>query len=569
MTSVGFGHHLGKLAILFSSLPLLFLSILGHTATVQLNDQTQRYQVGLNLEYLIDAKNKLTIKDIASSAKTSFTQNKSDTLSLGYTRSTVWVKLDIDASALSRTSEPWITEIDFPPLDEITFYQRNANGKYIPLITGDLFDFSNRDIKTTSYAFNINLSPDRTNTFYFKVKSQSSMRIPINVYSQAAFIQQLDLRKTGYGIYGGIIFAMLFYNFLLYLTTRDRSYLYYILYVSSFVLYQINLNGLGHQYFWHTSPWWSNQGLALSIACVGLFGPLFTRSFLQTEIHTPILHKVLAINAILAAGLAAWSLVANNYTDVIQPVIILTLATLLLTLAAGIINFLKKNHMARFFLLASVSLIIGGITESLTAIAVIPSNIVTNSASLYGFIIFSLLLSFALADRINFYRNEKTKAEKEARQNLILANKNLAHSNKIKNDFLATVSYELHTPMNGIIGNLNLIKNAGVSKQVGKYVSSATEYAAEMVLMIEELLGISEVQSNNRLDRKIFVDQSTESLSTNASEEGEENQAKLASNKTFDILIVEDNPVHQMLIKSILLNLNYRVHSASNGQEAL
>ncbi|MBV1884440.1 MAG: response regulator [Pseudomonadales bacterium] len=625
MTSASTGKKPSNIVAYLFSLSLLSLSFPIHSANVQLNDQTQHYIVGPNLEYLIDSQSNLSIEEITSSAKTSFIKNKMKTLSLGYTDSTIWVKLSIDTNALSNTFsvKKWIAEVNFPPIDEITFYQMDANHEYIPLITGDLYPSNKRDIKTTSYAFDLNLSPNQLNTVYFRIKSESSMRIPIHIYTQSAFIQQLDFRKTQYGLFGGIMIAMLIYNLLLFLTSRDQSYLYYVLYVSSFILYQINLNGLGHQYFWHVSPWWSHHSLAFSIACVGIFGPLFTQSFLHTKTHTPLIHKLLGFNAAIATGLAGWSLVAGSYSQIVIPLLFLTLSTFIMIFISGVANLLRNNRLARYFLIASIALIIGGITEAMAAIAWLPSNTITSSASLYGFIAFSLLLSFALADRINVYRNGKTKAENDAKENLILANKNLAHNNKIKNDFLATVSRELNPPMDGIVQHLNAIRNIDTSKEIQNHIHSASVYAADMSLMIEELLGISEVQSSSRLDavldwEQLDIDQlkldsldldsleltpfNTEDYKlepsyTDFEEVGalitnpltakpiDKNQATsnprnnaplattdnsdLASHRTLDILIVEDNPVHLMLLKSILLSLNYRVHTASNGQEAL
>ena len=46
-----------------------------------------------------------------------------------------------------------------------------------------------------------------------------------------------------FGIYLGIALVMFFYNLFIYFTTRDKNYLYYILYIVFLALTQICLQG--------------------------------------------------------------------------------------------------------------------------------------------------------------------------------------------------------------------------------------------------------------------------------------------------------------------------------------
>ncbi|MCB2816671.1 7TM-DISM domain-containing protein, partial [Listeria monocytogenes] len=74
------------------------------------------------------------------------------------------------------------------------------------------------------------------------------------------------------GIIYGVLLVMLIYNLFIFLSVRDTRYLYYILYIASFGLYQVSVNGAGSEYFWPDSPWWANAATPFLIGSAALFG---------------------------------------------------------------------------------------------------------------------------------------------------------------------------------------------------------------------------------------------------------------------------------------------------------
>ena len=105
------------------------------------------------------------------------------------------------------------------------------------------------------------------------------------------------------------------------------------------------------------------------------------------------------------------------------------------------------------------------------------------------------LLSLALADRINAMRDLQARTLQESGQKLAAMNQQLARTNQLKDEFLATVTHELRTPMNGVIGSLELIKTLDMSPELEHYTQTAEGSAREMMHMVNGILTLTELQA--------------------------------------------------------------------------
>ena len=70
-------------------------------------------------------------------------------------------------------------------------------------------------------------------------------------------------------------------------------------------------------------------------------------------------------------------------------------------------------------------------------------------------------------------------------------------SNRLKDEFLATISHELRTPMNGIEGALNLLKRDELDSRHHQIVEVALQSAGSMTCVVEMLLEFAELQAGS------------------------------------------------------------------------
>src|SRR3546814_13920341 len=93
------------------------------------------------------------------------------------------------------------------------------------------------------------------------------------------------------------------------------------------------------------------------------------------------------------------------------------------------------------------------------------------------------LLSLALADRINAMREQQAQTLFDAGQKLEVLNQQLAHSNKLKDEFLATLTHEPRTSRNGVLASLEMMETVEMNEALSQSQQTAAVSACEMMRM--------------------------------------------------------------------------------------
>ncbi|MFU1925567.1 histidine kinase dimerization/phospho-acceptor domain-containing protein, partial [Klebsiella pneumoniae] len=68
---------------------------------------------------------------------------------------------------------------------------------------------------------------------------------------------------------------------------------------------------------------------------------------------------------------------------------------------------------------------------------------------------------------------ERARILQESSRKLEALNQELANSNRLKDEFLATVTHELRTPMSGVIGSLELMQTVPMDVELAEYQRTA------------------------------------------------------------------------------------------------
>ena len=163
-----------------------------------------------------------------------------------------------------------------------------------------------------------------------------------------------------------------------------------------------------------------------------------------------------------------------------------------------------------------------------------------------------------LNDRIN----TATQALKEA--NADLTNKNLElaeardqaqNADQVKSQFLANISHEIRTPINGIKGFINLLSHSGLRQEQKRYANIIKQSTQDLSRIINEVLDLAKIESGKiEMHKEAFdlyelVETTRDSLFTVAMEKGID----------LFLIIYSDTPQDLVgdasRIKQILINL--------------
>ncbi|RMO95822.1 Sensor histidine kinase [Pseudomonas syringae pv. philadelphi] len=464
---------------------------------VEFDESTRFMPLGRAIQVFEDKTGEATIESVSSAAGTrAFRDLNAGTFNAGYSHSAFWLKVELTYNPVdAQKHNDWLLELAYPPMDRIDFYEPDADGDLkLAWRTGDMLPFSTRQFAQNNYLFQLDLPPGQPRTLYLRVSSAGSVQAPLNLWSTHAYIEAQPTKIYVFGLIYGVLLGMLVYNLFIYISVREADYLYYLLYVASFGLYQMSINGVAIEYLWPDSPWWANASTPFLMSMAMLFACQFTRSFLMTARLSRWLDRLLMViigTAVLVMGIALFL----GYGPALRAATYLVLTGTLSIYLAGIVAVFKGERVGRYFVLAWSVFLGSGVVFTLMLLGYLPNTFLTMYAIHIGTVLEMAFLSMALADRINHARRQQAQTLLAAGQDLERLNKQLATSNRLKDEFLATLTHELRTPMNGVIGSLEVMQTLDMDDEVEMYHQTAASSARDMMTMINGILTLTELQA--------------------------------------------------------------------------
>ena len=400
--------------------------------TLAIEKTTGSYHVAPFLRYLEDPQHTLTVAEVAAPAAAARFQpvkiSAVDDINFGYSHSAYWLALPLKPAADAPAE--WLLEIGYPSLDRVEVYVPLRHGGFTMQTAGDLQPFSERPFPHRNLVFPLRLTPGVAQIVYLRVTSQGNLTIPATLWQRDALYRHDQRAYAGFSIYYGMLLALGLYNLLLFFAIGDSAFLAYVAFVAGMAVGQASMNGFGNQFVWPEWPTWGNVALPSGMSAAGLFGTVFTRLFLNTRRTAPRFDWLLIALIAVFAFSALSPLFASYQFAAILTSIVGIVASAVITVSG--VYCLRHGHPgARWFLLAWALLLIGVAVLAMRNLNWLPTNTLTLYSMQIGSALEMLLLSFALADRINVMRREKDLATQEAlnaKQTMVNA---LRHSEQV------------------------------------------------------------------------------------------------------------------------------------------
>jgi signal transduction histidine kinase len=404
-----------KIASRYISVFIFFLIIFSFwgnhliAQTVVIEDAKSRL-IGTSVYTLQEPPNKpLSINEVLHTD--SFKLNDKEVLNLGLTDAWFWIKFTV----VNKTAfNDFILNLDQANLTNVQLFAPDSVGIYAPsVVAGTDHAFQQREISSPGFLFRLTLPENKPVTCYLRLQGHSPLVIPVYLGKAETITENQKIKNVLFGIYAGIILCMLLYNlFLTFSIKEDKSYFWYVLHTLFVGLTQGSFLGFTFQYLWPDSPWLANQSIYIFTCLVSIVGIIFLQVFLNTKEVIPKLNKVFYGFFFLYVVIIALALAGRyvNSYQIMQP----TQGFVALYILFVSIKMVRDGYkQARFYLISWSLLMIGIIIFALKDFNVVPYNNFTSTIMLSGSGLQVILLSFALADKINIYKADKEKSQEE------------------------------------------------------------------------------------------------------------------------------------------------------------
>ena len=374
-------------------------------------------------------------------------------INLGLKRGTYIIhwKFDVDSVFWNRKN---VLHIANPILDDAEVFQVTKDSTY-HTSSGEKIALVDREFNISGNAVTIKRSNDNFVEFYFKVKSSDQLLIPLSIIEESDLLNEYENIDLIFAIYLGIILSMFIYNLFVFFSVRDSVYLLYIFYIITVGYTQLVLFGFSSKYIFNFSG-----ALNISLGSIvpglsGLATVFFAQNFIRTKQYSPKINKALNLFKLLysvAIGLAIF-----GYHNTTQIILNVGASSALILIFASVSAIKQGYRPAKYFISAWVIFIIGLTLYALRNFGILPFNAFTNFALPVGSVVEILLLSFALADRINVLKQEKELSQQQAftamkENERLVTEQNIQLEKKVheRTADLENRNTELHTAMNDL-----------------------------------------------------------------------------------------------------------------------
>jgi PAS domain S-box-containing protein len=371
----------------------------------------ESYPISRSFSYLEDAGGELTLAGILKAdaqARFQPVPQSGSATNFGLTSSAIWLRVNLRAD--HNAPADWMLELAYPPLDRVELYSPDGKGGFTPQVGGDLLPFAERAVQHRNHVMPVRLKAGAVNVVYLRVASGGTVSAPVKLWRPAALWKHDQAEYATISLYFGLLIGLFFYNLLLFFSVRDRAYVIYVAFVGCMAIAQAALTGFGAQFLWPGLLWWNSVSPPAGMAATAVFGLLFARSFLSSALKMPRLDRLILV---LVAGWLLTLVAALTMPYVVSSLMVTVLAvfSVITLVVVGVLSLRMGHPGARYFLTAWALLLVGVVTLALHNTGVLPSNALTANALLIGSALEMVVLSFALADRINVTRREKEQAQ--------------------------------------------------------------------------------------------------------------------------------------------------------------
>ncbi|MCO6484867.1 MAG: hypothetical protein J5I41_03725, partial [Saprospiraceae bacterium] len=140
-----------------------------------------------------------------------------------------------------------LLKIANPLLDSIFLFRLDHQPREI-YRAGAQYPYMQRTYNSGEFLADLELDQGTSGTFLLRMRSQERIVVPVSVGTERGILSEQGKQDMFLGLFFGIMLVIVLYNFSLFWITRERSYLFYVLYIFFFSLTQASFTGYSFRF---------------------------------------------------------------------------------------------------------------------------------------------------------------------------------------------------------------------------------------------------------------------------------------------------------------------------------
>ena len=413
---------------------------------------------------------------------------KTENDDLGFTSHHFWAKVELQ-NATSEKLEYYL-ETARPITDLVEMYAIDSKtGKITKSISGDKLRFSERTFQDRKTIFKIDLDPQEKQILYFHLKSDGEViKMPFMLRSSESFIEMASKEQLIFGIFYGILITAAIIYLFFFFGLREKTFLYYSLYVVFIGLMQFALDGYFYQIVTPNSGWFSLHSVLLFAMIAGILLGKYSEVFLKIKQYSAVLYSAFNILYALAFALILVIIFIPSLFAICYPLAnVLGLLILILIISSVSYLYYHKKPVDTFFSIGILFLILGFGIFILNNFGQVPNSFFTQNCSKFGTGMEIILLSLSMGNLIRNLKNEKNDLNQ-------LALARSEEMSEMKSYFLSNISHELRTPLNAIMNLIDSISKEVEDDKIRKNCQIIKYSSHSLLSSVNDILDFSKIE---------------------------------------------------------------------------
>lgn len=369
------------------------------SANLAVDAAQTRVELMPSASFIKDTAANKTIEDVMREVQSgNSTRVDKEAFSTIFSSSAYWFVVPLENNQTSPLKRLLMFEPSW--LDDVSVTLTGEQGVQQSFSGGDTRAFSQRSLPYRLTNFMLTLPPGKS-TLVVRVQTRDPFFVNMRLMSLDTFAKFSASEALYYGlVYGGLL-SLLLFNLVLYLSSREKTYLAYCFLLVTFLIMNASYNGHVFQWLFPGSPElggnWVNSTFIYFYCFAGL---VLTLVFLDLKTKQPAAHRW-TMRLLLAMGISfVASAVLGGYQAHVTTSILWVTVYSVAAFGLGLLSLQARNSAAIYYLAGSAGGLVGSSITALVAMGIMPYSFVAHKAVDFGMLIDACLLSLALSARI-------------------------------------------------------------------------------------------------------------------------------------------------------------------------